>query len=63
MKRIICILLALVMCLGLCACGGTTTTNKDNVKVDVHNPEYTLKIEIREEYTYIYSKEVEGAGG
>lgn len=32
MKRIICMLLALVICLGLCACG-ITTTNKDNVEV------------------------------
>lgn len=32
MKRFICILLALVMCLGLCACG-TTTTNEQNVEV------------------------------
>lgn len=43
--------------------GGLILKNKDNVKVDVHNPEYTLKIEIREEYTYIYSKEIAGAGG
>lgn len=38
MKRIICMLLALVMCLGLCACGGTTTTNKDNVEVSGWGP-------------------------
>ena len=31
--------------------------------VDVHNPEYLLKIEIREDYTYIYSKEIKGLGG
>jgi len=43
--------------------GGLILKNKFNVKVDVHNPEYTLKIEIREDYTYIYSKEIIGAGG
>ena len=43
--------------------GGLILKNKDNIKVDVHNPEYTLKIEIRDSYTYIYSKEIKGAGG
>ena len=43
--------------------GGLILKNKSNVKVDVHNPEYTLKIEIREENTYIYSKEIVGVGG
>ena len=43
--------------------GGLILKNKPNIKVDVHNPEYTLKIEIREEYTYIYTKEIVGAGG
>lgn len=43
--------------------GGLILKNKDNIKVDVHNPEYNLKIEIREDYTYIYYKEYEGLGG
>ena len=43
--------------------GGLLLKNIDNIKVDVHNPDYTLKIEIRNDYTYIYSKEIEGAGG
>lgn len=43
--------------------GGLLLKNIDNIKVDVHNPEYTLKIEIREDYTYIYSKEIKGASG
>lgn len=43
--------------------GGLLLSNIDNIKVDVHNPDYTLKIEIRNDYTYIYSKEIEGAGG
>ena len=43
--------------------GGLILKNKDNINVDVHNPEYTLKIEIRENNTYIYGKEFNGAGG
>ena len=37
--------------------------NIPNIKVDVHNPDYLLKIEIRDKYTYIYSKEINGLGG
>ena len=43
--------------------GGLLLKNIDNIKVDVHNPDYTLKIEIRETKTYIYGKEFKGAGG
>ena len=43
--------------------GGLLLKNKPNIKVDVHNPDYTLKIEIRENNTYIYAKEIEAAGG
>lgn len=43
--------------------GGLLLKNIPNIKVNVHNPEYTLKIEIRESNTYIYSKEIPGAGG
>lgn len=34
-----------------------------NVSVDVHNPELLIKIEIREEGTFIYTKEIKGIGG
>ena len=37
--------------------------NIPNIKVNVHNPDYLLKIEIRDKYTYIYSKEINGLGG
>lgn len=37
MKRFICLLLALVMCLGLCACG-TQTQNEHNANVDGFGP-------------------------
>ena len=43
--------------------GGLLLKNIPNIKVDVHNPEYTLKIEIRDKNTYIYGSEVKGAGG
>jgi len=43
--------------------GGLILKNIENIGVDVHNPDYTLKIEIRHDYTYIYSKEIEGSGG
>ena len=43
--------------------GGLILKNVPKKKVDVHNPDYILKIEIRHDYTYIYSKEINGAGG
>ena len=43
--------------------GGLLLKNIPNIKVDVHNPDYLLKIEIRDKYTYIYSKEINGLGG
>ena len=43
--------------------GSLVLKNKEDISVDVHNPEYELKIEIREDYAYIYSKEVNGIGG
>ncbi len=43
--------------------GALLLKNIDNIKVDVHNPEYLLKIEIREDYSYIYEKEIKASGG
>ena len=43
--------------------GSLILKNIPNIKVDVHNPEYLLEIEIREDYTYIYHKEIYGIGG
>ena len=34
-----------------------------NVKVDVHNPDITVKIEIRAEGTFVYFNEIKGLGG
>ena len=42
--------------------GGVVLKNKE-CKVDVHNPDVTLNIEIRNEGTYIYTNEVSGIGG
>lgn len=43
--------------------GSLILKNIPNIEVDVHNPDYLLEIEIREDYTYIYHKEINGAGG
>ena len=43
--------------------GGLILKNKDNIKVDVHNPEVTFNIEIRRNETFIYFKNYQGAGG
>ncbi len=43
--------------------GGLILKNKDNISVDVHNPEMLLKVEILEKFTYIYSDTYKGLGG
>lgn len=43
--------------------GGVILKNIENLKVDVHNPEITLNIEIRNDYTYLYTKNYYGLGG
>lgn len=42
--------------------GGTINQKIEEVSVDVHNPEFTVTVEIRD-VTYIYSKEIKGYGG
>jgi len=42
--------------------GGLILRNT-NLKVDVHNPDVTLHIEIRREGTFIYTDEIRGIGG
>ena len=37
--------------------------NFSNIKVDVHNPEVTLHIDLRSEGTYLYTKAINGLGG
>ena len=43
--------------------GAHILKNIPGKKVDVHNPDYLLRLEIRHDYTYIYSKEIKGSGG
>ena len=43
--------------------GARILKNIDNVKVDVHNPDILLHVEIRSECTYIYTKKIPGLGG
>ena len=43
--------------------GARILKNIDNVKVDVHNPELLLNIEIRLEGVFIYTNELLGSGG
>ena len=43
--------------------GALILKNIPGKQVDVHNPDYLMKIEIREDYTYIYQKEINGLGG
>ena len=41
----------------------TKILKNTNLKVDVHNPDISLFVEIREQYTYIYTNEIKGSGG
>jgi len=43
--------------------GALILKNIPNKKVDVHNPDYLMKIEVRHDYTYIYTKEIKALGG
>lgn len=43
--------------------GGVVLKNTEGKKVDVHNPDLLLNIEIREYYSYIYTNSYKGLGG
>ncbi len=43
--------------------GGVILKNVDGVKVDVHNPEILVNVEIRNDTAYIYMDKIKGAGG
>ena len=43
--------------------GGIILKNKENIKVDVQNPEVIFYVEIRKEHAYIYSEKIKGLGG
>ena len=43
--------------------GGVVLKNKDGVKVDVHNPETVINVEVRFKHAYIYFEKERGLGG
>lgn len=43
--------------------GGYILSNFKNLTVDVHSPQITVNVDIREEFAYIYCEKIEGAGG
>ena len=43
--------------------GAYLLKNLNDLKVDVHNLEITLHVEIRDDNTYLYTKEIKGLGG
>ena len=44
--------------------GGRIITASPNLKVDLHTPEHTLNVDVREEgHSYLFFNKVEGAGG
>lgn len=43
--------------------GGHILRNTENIKVDVHNPDLEVKVEIRDDAAYIMCKTIQGAGG
>src|SRR5699024_935652 len=43
--------------------GGHLLQNTEGITVDVHNPDVEVRVEIRNDATYIYSEVIEGAGG
>ncbi len=44
-------------------CGGAILSKFHNLKVDVQNPDVTVKVEIRTDYAYIHAMPLQGAGG
>lgn len=43
--------------------GGVVLKNKEGVKVDVHNPETVINVEVRFKHAYIYFEKERGLGG
>ncbi|MFC7393638.1 tRNA uracil 4-sulfurtransferase ThiI [Scopulibacillus cellulosilyticus] len=43
--------------------GGHILTNTEDIKVDVHQPDINLRVEVMEHETRIYGKDFKGAGG
>lgn len=43
--------------------GGYILSNYHHLKVDVHNPEVTVTVEVRDKYAFVHGKSIKGAGG
>ncbi len=43
--------------------GGVLLSNYPNLKVDVHNPEITVYVEVRDTNAYVRAEQIQGAGG
>lgn len=43
--------------------GGEILSRLPSISVDVHDPEFTVAVEIRDDYAYIHGKQLKGAGG
>ena len=43
--------------------GGEILERYPHLKVDVHNPQLTVTVEIRDEYAFVHAKVIQGAGG
>ncbi len=43
--------------------GGVILDTMRGIKVDLHNPDVTVRVEVREEYAYIHAGQVKAAGG
>ncbi len=43
--------------------GGYILSNIPSLKVDVHNPELTVTVEVRDKYVFVHGNQVKGAGG
>lgn len=43
--------------------GGEILSSFPHLKVDVHNPDLVVNVEVREKYTFIHGNQIKGAGG
>ncbi len=43
--------------------GGIILKNKEHIRVDVHHPEVTFYVEIRQKFAYLYQEVYQGVGG
>lgn len=48
----------------ICAeAGGRVLSENSKLKVDVHNPDFTINVEVRDFAAYVYSEKIHGVGG